>query len=450
MHHLERESSLTQAPARQTSPMRVQTELRIQRTGLVVLSVVLPALGIAYSAINSQDATWSRFVIGGIGLSLVAASYRWAWVRARFAPISLAFWMTLLGITLFFSSRAGFQYTNLVGLIVLQFGLLVVFPRPAYALFTQGVLLLGVVGAVLLIGDTGGNPVFLIGIPAALAAGGLMALRGRERLIQTIDRQRAELELRVAERTAQLEAEVLQRRLAESEALAASQAKSLFLTRMSHELRTPINAIVGYTELAQEEVLDEGLSAIGEDLEHVLTASGHLLRMVDDVLDVTRIEAGKLEMLPVETRLERAVERAVTAVGHRVEENGNHLVIEPIPEAEITVDPGRLAQILGNLLDNASRFTHAGTITLRTAVTQTHAIFEVHDTGVGIPAHALELIFDPFTQADESTVREVDGAGLGLFIARDLADRMGGEIAVLSELGAGSTFRLTLPRLQRS
>jgi PAS domain S-box-containing protein len=248
-------------------------------------------------------------------------------------------------------------------------------------------------------------------------------------------------------------ASTLQRCAAERElvaarqgAEAASQAKSEFLARMSHELRTPLNAILGYAQLLQR---DDGVGAAQRaQIETIRRSGEHLLTLINDVLDLARIEAGKLDVVAVDTDL-GALVRDVTAMFRQRAEHAGLVfrceLAEPFPEL-IRADDRRLRQILINLLGNAVKFTPAGEVRLavhanRSGAQRWRLSFEVADTGIGIAADDLSRVFDPFYQV---AGRNSEGIGLGLAITRRLVDALGGALAVQSELGRGTTFKLTL------
>lgn len=264
-----------------------------------------------------------------------------------------------------------------------------------------------------------------------------------------VQRANAILEQRVDERTRALSDanEALTR--ARDAALAASRAKSSFLAVMSHELRTPLNAVLGYGELALDELAAGAIDrdGLGRDLGRILASAQHLLNIIDDVLDLSRIEAGAtaIRLEPITLRpLLREVEQTIRPLA-RKHDDSLTLDVATAP-TEILGDRTRLRQILFNLLSNAAKFTRGGHITLRVAAEPGHTRFVVADTGVGIPADALGRVFQPFTQVDGSSTRRFDGTGLGLTLTRTFSHLLGGEIEVESSPGRGSTFTVTLPR----
>lgn len=232
----------------------------------------------------------------------------------------------------------------------------------------------------------------------------------------------------------------------------ANLAKSQFLANMSHELRTPLNAIIGYTEILHEDAQAEQRPEAAKDLERIRSASHHLLRMIDEILDLARIEASRIDLEPIAVSLPSFVEELSDAVQPLARKNGNTLSVELADDAArlpLQADITRLRQCMLNLLSNACKFTEQGRITLRVAPAAlgelTGVSFAVQDTGIGMTAEELARVFRPFEQADVSTARRFGGTGLGLAITSQLIRLMGGEIAAQSQPGQGSTFTLTLP-----
>lgn len=249
------------------------------------------------------------------------------------------------------------------------------------------------------------------------------------------------LEKRIQERTVALER-------ATAQALAASRAKSEFLANMSHELRTPMSGVLGMLDM----VLESSLEA--EQRDQLLTAKNcavSLLALLNDILDLSKIEAGKmvLEEVPFDVRLAVAESMDAVRPHARAKNLALRTVIERGAPAWIVGDPMRFRQILNNLLSNAVKFTLEGRVELHLRrageAASPRLMIEVSDTGIGIPADKLGAIFEEFTQADGSTSRKFGGTGLGLAITRKLVRMMGGEITVKSEVGKGSTFRVELP-----
>jgi signal transduction histidine kinase/DNA-binding response OmpR family regulator len=230
----------------------------------------------------------------------------------------------------------------------------------------------------------------------------------------------------------------------------ANQAKSRFLANMSHELRTPLNAIIGYSEMAEEELLEIGQASLAEDARRVHGAGRQLLALINDILDLSKIEAGGYEVFLETLDVRNVLEEVAATVRPLASRNGNELRLEAGEDlATMHTDLTKLRQILYNLLSNACKFTRAGVVTLRgrreKSAVGDEVVFEVADTGIGIAADQVERIWSPFTQADASTTREFGGTGLGLSITRAFSEMLGGTIRVASEPGVGTTFTVRLP-----
>ncbi|HET6598374.1 MAG TPA: ATP-binding protein [Burkholderiaceae bacterium] len=227
----------------------------------------------------------------------------------------------------------------------------------------------------------------------------------------------------------------------------ANRAKSSFLANMSHELRTPLNAIIGYAEMLEEDVDDAAQRA---DLQRINSSGKHLLGLINDVLDLSKIEAGKVELHIDAVDVRQLTEQVMSATRPLLNKNGNRLELQlQEPLGEMTTDAARLRQVLLNLLSNAAKFTHQGEVRMsvrRTGEPPTERIvFEIGDTGIGMTPAQLETLFVPFVQADSATTRKYGGSGLGLAISRRLCEVMGGEIEVQSEIGRGTCCTVTLP-----
>lgn len=263
-------------------------------------------------------------------------------------------------------------------------------------------------------------------------------MSGREDEIGELARALAARDRRDQERISEL-AEATAR------AEAANVAKSQFLATMSHELRTPLNAIIGYTEILREDAEADARNSDVADHDRILCASRRLLHLVNELLDLSKIEAGRMQ-LEFGTASPASIARdAIESVRPQIEANGNELVLEcPNHLALLHTDGFRLGQCLLNLMSNAAKFTKQGRITLRVSQRGDLTLFDVIDTGVGISDEQLEHLFEPFVQADSSTTRNYGGTGLGLAITRKLARLMGGDLTAASKPGEGSVFSLSV------
>ena len=239
-------------------------------------------------------------------------------------------------------------------------------------------------------------------------------------------------------------------RYAKEEAERFSRLKSQFLANMSHELRTPLNAILGYSEMLQEDAEEASQEHFLPDLRKIHAAGQHLLALINDILDLSKVEAGKTELCLETIDIRGMIDDVATTVRPLVQKNANTLEVQCGPElGSMHADRTRLRQCLFNLLSNAAKFTKKGVITL-SAVRQKRAeedwiSFSVQDTGIGIGGEQAARIFEAFVQANPSTTREYGGTGLGLAITRRLCQLMGGDISLQSEPGKGSTFTMLIP-----
>lgn len=229
----------------------------------------------------------------------------------------------------------------------------------------------------------------------------------------------------------------------------ANKAKDEFLARTSHELRTPLNAIIGYSEIIKEDAELEGQELIAEDAQTVLYSSQHLLRMIDDILDLSMIEQNQLTFHFKEVSLSPLLEQLQSIIQLTATRYKNELLCSFTYEQEtLETDPERLCQLLLNLLDNAMKFTHEGKVWFRVFDEAKEITFEVEDTGKGIEQELQEHIFQLFQQEDMSTTRAYDGLGMGLYLVGQFTSRLGGVLHLESTLGKGTMIRLTLPRKQ--
>ena len=257
------------------------------------------------------------------------------------------------------------------------------------------------------------------------------------------------------------------------EAEAANRAKSVFLANMSHELRTPLNAIIGYSEILLEDAGDLGQDDFISDLVKIQTAGKHLLSIINDILDLSKIEAGKMDMHMEPFDFNTLVENVLVTIKPMVEKNRNIIEVECQSNLGLVrADVTKVRQVILNLLSNAAKFTEDGKITLKVKkldlgeleskngdasdrfsnlnnpnVKTQYIILNVADTGIGISPDQIEHLFEPFTQADSSTTKKYGGTGLGLAISRHFCQMMGGDISVESELDKGSIFTVKLPAI---
>jgi signal transduction histidine kinase len=280
-------------------------------------------------------------------------------------------------------------------------------------------------------------PIRQLGLNIALAAG----ILGLAALVAVVGLGR------ISERNRRLQS-------AKEAAEAANRLKSMFLLNMGHELRTPLNAIIGYSEMVQEEAADLGDAALHfiPDLQKVQGAGKHLLALIDSILEISKIEAGAMELHLETFDVSSMLREVVTAMQALVEEKANTLEVRSASElGTMRADLSKVRQSLFNLLSNACKFTERGRIILTVSRASDSLLpadwitFRISDTGIGITPEQMAKLFQPFTQADASTTRQHGGAGLGLAIGQRFCQMMGGAITVESTLGMGSTFTMRLP-----
>jgi signal transduction histidine kinase len=272
-----------------------------------------------------------------------------------------------------------------------------------------------------------------------------------------LERAQSELEERVRERTSELEDEIITRRMVEQDLLNAkdaaeesNRAKSAFLANMSHELRTPLNAIIGYSELLEESDFAAADQSVSGDLRSINKAGQHLLHLINDILDLSKIEAGRMDLRSEPVLAGSIVDDVAATIQPLARKNGNEFTAHlGQNDFIVNVDMMRFRQSLLNLLSNACKFTENGKVTLnvdrRVSDGANWVCFEVRDTGPGIAPEDMNKLFRPFSQVDSSATRKHDGSGLGLAISQRFCELMGGTITVDSEPGKGSAFTIRLP-----
>ena len=228
---------------------------------------------------------------------------------------------------------------------------------------------------------------------------------------------------------------------------AANRSKSQFLANMSHELRTPLSAVIGYSEMLEEEMADLGHPHLSADLKKIEASARHLLGLINDVLDLSKIEAGRMQVTAEEFDVAGTLREVASSVESLAAKRRNRLVMDLAPNlGRARTDQMKLRQGLLNLLANAGKFTEDGTITLRARREAGGLlVLQVQDSGIGMTEEQLARLFERFSQADESTTRQYGGTGLGLALTRAFSRMMGGDVTVTSVQGQGSTFTITVP-----
>jgi signal transduction histidine kinase len=416
---------------------------------LLIAAVAVPAFAlVAWDA--PYDPIAPRLGFSATALACFAGSYRWEWLRRRIRLAVHLLCYALFAWFMFVATVHDMGLEDGLGLLPVVVGAAVSVRRAweVAALVVYMMTVLAIAYA------TVATPAVDASVHASLfgvfaVCVGWMTV-WRSRLEAQLQVANATLEARVAERTASLERAAAERAAAERRANAANEAKSRFLANMSHELRTPLNAVIGYSELVEAELAGSDKAHHCEDLEKVGRAARHLLTIIDNVLDLSRVEAGALALRREPVALAGAIEEAAALVRPQLLARGDRLVVEVADGSAVRGDREALVRVLAHLLDNAAKFTADGTITVAAARADAVVTIEVRDTGAGIPEAALARIFERFTQADDSSTRMFGGAGLGLAICRELVTRMDGTLTVASAVGQGSVFTVRLPAAAHS
>jgi signal transduction histidine kinase len=265
----------------------------------------------------------------------------------------------------------------------------------------------------------------------------MMTTLGKQNL--ALEKSRDTLESEVTHRTKELV-------VARDAALTASRLKSEFLANISHELRTPLQAIIGYTDLVREDLELECMTAQAEDLNKSIRSAHVLLTLINNILDLAKIEAGKMDLNIKSVDIEQLINETIETIQPMADNNENKLFIENmVVQSIFNLDRQKVMQILLNLLSNACKFTSKGRITFTIRNDDKHLYITIADTGVGIPKNKLDFIFDKFTQIDGSQTRKFEGTGLGMAITQKFCILMSGELTIDSELSAGTTVNVTIP-----
>ncbi|MCA9489519.1 MAG: hypothetical protein KC621_06335 [Myxococcales bacterium] len=418
------------------------------RAVLLLVAVVLPPLGwMSWTHRTAYDPMIARLLLSALTAGTALATFVSPWARERSRELLGGSMSVVFGWFFYAATRNGLTQDDAIGLMPLA----CVAPMVVRSWTELGASLVLVASGVAFLHARVPEPGFPLPVLAlllvAVTIGIGVSSMARERLATQLQEANENLEQRVAQRTEELaaslvraEAEAQERARAEREAVHASRAKSVFLANMSHELRTPLNAIVGYTELVSEELTDR--PELREDLQRVERSATHLVGLINDLLDLSRIEADELELQLGPQSLDEVVGAAVSMLPSlRRPERG--LVVED-SGLSVVADRTRLRQVLVNLLSNADKFTPTGHIAVAARREGDRVVIEVEDTGPGIAPDLLPKVFDRFVMGDPTSTRRQGGTGLGLAISRELVERMGGQLAVSSELGRGTTFQISM------
>lgn len=255
------------------------------------------------------------------------------------------------------------------------------------------------------------------------------------------------VEQEVEEKTDRLKKLLAEKNKYIDEILKSSQIKSTFMSKMSHELRTPLNVIVGFCEILLEGSYGDLNSEQKQYLQYIHSSSLHLLELINDILDISKIESGNLELNIKQFDLKNLITQLDSSLRPMIREHNLDFTIHwDITQSNFNADPVRLKEILYNLLDNAIKYTPEGKISFEIIENQEFWEFRVKDTGIGIAEEDLDLIFEDFRRTEQYHVKEISGTGLGLSLTKRLINLHGGEIEVESELGKGTTFKFTIPK----
>ena len=432
------------------SSEHAELDLALHRIVIAVACVGLVVFGVLSRVFlpDLYDPLWMRVLIAAVCGAILVASFRSGAVRDHLHAVTLWVAVWIQGWFILLPAVDGWNYDRGISTLLISCVLPLLFRRAGEA---AGVLAFSVGLIVVSYGGTDEHevplPVMVMLVSTVMVSIGAVSV-WRARLSQQLADAHDLLEERVQQRTAQLREEVEERRTAERQATLANRAKSRFLANMSHELRTPLNAITGYAELVEEELSDREQGDLLEDTGRIRSSANHLLGIIDDVLDLSRIEAGKVSIELGDVSLPGLVEECFEVVRPLAAERSNQL-LSSLAVHQVHTDRNRLKQVLVNLLTNAATFTDQGEIDVVTERVDgprgPSVQITVTDTGCGIPPGSLPTLFDKFTQVDESSTRRHGGTGLGLAISKELMELLGGTVEVDSILGSGSTFRLRLP-----
>jgi signal transduction histidine kinase len=418
--------------------------------------------------------TATASIIGSVFLARGPSPLAWAWLAfTTLAWPHLAYWLgrsaadskraelgCLLADTLILSAWAGLLGFDIVVTAVFAIAMVSTNLSVGGVRFALGSVFVFMAGAFLgtAAGGFGGyvRASETTQLLAAVTLSLFMIMFGAQSYAQTRAAIRANREVKarnafIEQQAIELEQARQFAELARAQAEDANRAKSAFLANMSHELRTPLNAVIGYAGLLEEELQDQPVApSTMTDLGRIKTSAHHLLGLINDVLDLSKIEAGKVELLLEDVDVSQLVDQVTSTVQPFLEASRDRLEVDLAPGlGRVHTDATRLRQVLLNLLANAAKFTREGTIRLavreRTDDKGCPIIaFEIHDTGIGMTPEQLRKLFQVFMQADSDTTRKYGGTGLGLVISRRLCRLMGGDVTATSSAGVGSVFTATV------